>query len=120
LAAAALFAGLQLAPLAGPYRLLGGALLAAAAIAALVRPGKGKMAHPVLAALPLAGALAALAAIPVVARGAASDFAVAAAPFAALLLGAPAGARLAGQRWVAPVGAGLAGGIAACIAFLLR
>ena len=119
-AASALFAGLQLAPLAGPYRLLGGVLLAAAAIAALVRPGKGKMAHPVLMALPLAGALAALAAIPVVARGAASDFAVASAPLAALLLGAPAGARLAGRRWGAPIGAGLAGGVAACIAFLLR
>ena len=120
LAASALFAGLQLAPLAGPYRLLGGVLLAAAAMAALVRPGKGKMAHPVLTALPLAGALAALAAIPVVARGAASDFAVAAAPLAALLLGAPAGTRLAGRRWGALVGAGLAGGSMACVAFLLR
>jgi len=119
-AASALFAGLQLAPLAGPYRLLGGALLAAAAIVALVRPGKGKMAHPVLTALPLAGALAALAASPVVARGAASDFAVAAAALVALLLGAPAGARVAGRKWGGVVGAGLAGGSMACVAFLLR
>jgi hypothetical protein len=119
-AASVLFAGLHVAPLAGPYRLLAGVVLAAAAMAALVRPGRGNMAHPVLTALPLAGALAALAAIPVMARGAASDFAVAAAPLAALLLGAPAGTRLAGRRWGAPIGAGLAGGLAVCVAFLLR
>jgi hypothetical protein len=119
-AASALFAGLHLAPLPGPYRLLGGVLLASVALAALVRPGKGKAAHPVLMALPLAGALAALAAIPVVARGTASDFAVAVAPIAALLLGAPAGAWLAGRKWGAPVGAGLAGGLTAFVAVLLR
>jgi hypothetical protein len=119
-AASVLFAGLHVAPLAGPYRFLAGVMLAAAAMAALVRPVRGNMAHPVLTALPLAGALAALAAIPVMARGAASDFAVAAAPLAALLLGAPAGTRLAGRRWGGPIGAGLAGGLAACVAFLLR
>jgi hypothetical protein len=119
-AAASLLAGLHLAPLAGPYRVLGAALLAAAAVAALVRPGKGSAAHPLLAALPLAAALAALAAIPVVARGTAADLAVAAAPVAALLVGAPMGARLAGRGWGAPAGAALAGGMAAGVAFLLR
>jgi hypothetical protein len=119
-AAAALIAGLHLAPLAGPYRVLGAALLAAAAVAAMLPPGKGGAAHPVLGALPMAGALAALAAVPLIARGAASDVAVAAAPLAALLLGAPAGARLAGGRWGAPAGAVLAGGAAAGVAFLLR
>jgi hypothetical protein len=78
------------------------------------------MTHAVLTALPLAVALAALAAIPVLARGAGSDFAVAAAPLAALLIGVPAGARLAGRRWGAPIGAGLAGGLAVGVAFLLR
>jgi hypothetical protein len=119
-AASALAAGLHMAPLPGPYRLLGGIVLAAAAMAALLRPRKGNIVHPVLTALPLAGALAALAAIPVMARGAASDFVVAAAPLAALLIGAPAGARLAGRMWGAPVGAGLAGGMATYVAFLLR
>jgi len=119
-AALVLLAGLHVAPLAGPYRLLGGVVLAAAAMAALVRPGKGNMTHAVLTALPLAVALAALAAIPVLARGAGSDFAVAAAPLAALLIGVPAGARLAGRRWGAPIGAGLAGGLAVGVAFLLR
>lgn len=119
-AAAALFAGLHLAPIAGPSRLLGGALLAAAALAALIRPGKGKAPHPVLAALPLAGALAALAAIPAMARGTAPDLAIAAAPLAALLLGAPAGSRLAGRKWGAPVGACVIGGFTAGVAFLLR
>ncbi|MCZ8150572.1 MAG: hypothetical protein O9325_22290, partial [Roseomonas sp.] len=119
-AASVLFVGLYVAPLAGPYRLLGGVVLASAAMAALVRPGKSDLTHPVLTALPLAVALAALAAIPVLARGAASDFAVAAAPLAALLIGIPAGARLAGRRWGAPAGAGLVGGLAVGVAFLLR
>jgi hypothetical protein len=119
-AAAALFAGLCLAPITGPHRLLGGALLAAAAMAALVPPGKGRTPHAALAALPLAGALAALAAIPVMARGTAADLAVAAAPLAALLMGAPVGARFGGRHWGAPVGACLMGGLAAGVAFLLR
>jgi hypothetical protein len=122
-AALVLFAGLHVAPLAGPYRLLGGVVLAAAtmaALAALVRTRKGDMTHAVLTALPLAVALAALAAIPVLARGATSDFAVAVAPLAALLIGVPAGARLLGRSWGAPIGAGLAGGLAVGVAFLLR
>ena len=119
-AASVLFAGLHVAPLAGPYRLLGGGVLAAAAMAALVRPGKGNMTHPVLTALPLAVALAALAAIPVLARGGAADFAVAAAPLAALLIGIPTGARLVGRRWGAPAGAALMGCLAVGVAFLLR
>lgn len=119
-AASVLFIGLYVAPLAGPYRMLGGVVLAAAAMAALVPPGKSDLTHPVLTALPLAVALAALAAIPVLARGAASDLAVAAAPLAALLIGIPAGARLAGRRWGAPAGAGLVGGLAVGVAFLLR
>lgn len=119
-AVSVLVAGLHLAPLAGPYRLLGAVLLVAVAVAALAPPGKGNMTHPMLAALPVAGALAALAAIPVLARGAASDVVLAVAPLAALLLGAPAGTRLAGRRWGAPAGAGLMGGLAVGIVFLLR
>lgn len=119
-AASILLAGLHLAPLAGPYRLLGVVLLVAVAMATLVRPGKGNMTHPMLTALPAAGALAALAAIPVLARGAASDFVLAASPLAALLLGAPAGTRLAGRRWGGSAGAGLVGALAVGIVFLLR
>jgi hypothetical protein len=119
-AAAVLFAGLLVAPLPGPARALGAALLAAAAAAALVRPAKGAPAP--LAALPLAAALAALAAIPLLARGAAADWAVAAAPLAALLVGAPVGAGLVGLRraaWGGASGAALVGGLGVGVAFLL-
>jgi hypothetical protein len=122
-AAAVLLAGLHLAPLVGPFRMLGLVLLAATTAAALVPPGKGGAAHPALGALPVAGALAALAAIPLVARGAAADVAVAAAPLAALAVGAPLGARLIGGRRAslgAVAGAVLAGGFCAGVAFLLR
>jgi hypothetical protein len=119
-AAVVLLAGLHAAPLTGPHRMLGAALLAAAVGAALVRVGKGAGSHPALAALPLAGALAALAAMPVVARGTAADFAVAAAPLVALALGAPIGARLVQGGWGAAAGAVLAGGFMAGVAFLLH
>jgi hypothetical protein len=119
-AAAVLFAGLLVAPLPGPARVLGAALLAAALAAALVRPAKG--APALLAALPIAAALAALAAIPLLARGAAADWAVAAAPLAALLVGAPLGSGLVGLRraaWGGVGGAALAGGLCVGAAFLL-
>jgi hypothetical protein len=119
-ATAALLAGLHLAPMVGPFRMLGLVLLAATVAAALVPTARGATAHPALAALPVAGALAALAALPLVMRGAAADVAVAAAPLAALALGAPLGARLAGGRLGAPLGAMLAGAASAGVAFLLR
>jgi hypothetical protein len=113
-AAAATLAGLLAAPLPGPYAVLGLALLAATLGAAAV-PAAGAP----LAGLPVAGALAALAAIPVMARGAPADWAVAAAPLAVLLAGAPLGARLS-PGLGAPAGAALAGGLCAAVAFLLR
>lgn len=122
-AAAALLAGLHLAPLVGPFRMLGLVLLAATAAVALVPPARGGTGHPALAALPVAGALAALAAMPLIARGTAADVAVAAAPLAALALGAPLGARLLRGRRAslgAAAGAVLAGGLLAGVAFLLH
>ncbi|WP_372618413.1 hypothetical protein [Falsiroseomonas sp.] len=116
-AAAALLGGLAAAALPGPYVVLGAALFAAAAGVAALGP-RGGGAAPMLDALPLAGALAALAAIPVIARGAPADWAAAAAPLAALALGAPAGARLGG-RFGALFGAVLAGAACATVAFLI-
>jgi hypothetical protein len=116
-AAAALLAGLIAAMPPGPPRLLG-AVVAAASLAALAA-GRSAGVHPALAALPVAGALAALGAVPLVARGVASDWAAAAAPFAALWLGAPLGARV-GREAGAAVGACLLGGGCAALAYLLR
>jgi len=118
-AAGALLAGLAAAGLRGPGPALGAAILAAVIAAALVPSGRGGAAHPALSALPVAGALAALAAIPIVARGAPADWAAGAAPLVALLAGAPAGARLH-ARFGAPAGAVLGGAVAAATAFLLR
>lgn len=118
LAGAALLAGLVAAGLPGPQPFLGAALLAAAVATALV-PLRGSPPHPALAALPVAAAIVALASVPVLARGMAADWAAAAAPFAALWIGAPVGARLAG-RGGAVVGALLAGGSAAAMAWTLR
>jgi hypothetical protein len=116
-AAAALFAGLLAAAPPGPPRLLGAVVLAAS-VAALAQP-RGGAVHPALAALPMAGALAAVAALPVVGRGAPADWAAAAAPLAALWLGAPLGAWLA-RGAGAPVGALLVGAGCAALALLLR
>jgi hypothetical protein len=118
-AAAVLLGGLAAAALPGPQAVLGAALLAAAAAASAMPPGRGGAAHPALAALPAAAAIAALGAIPLLARGAPADWAAAAAPFAALLVGAPAGFRLGGHGGAA-AGAALAGSGAAAVAFLLR
>ncbi len=115
LAAAALLGGLVAAGLPGPQPVLGAVLLAAALGAA----AGGAAAPGVLAALPLAGGLAALAAIPVLARGAPADWAAGAAPAVALWLGGALGALLPG-RAAAPVGAGLAGAAAVLAAWLLR
>jgi hypothetical protein len=110
--AAALLAGLHGAGLRGPQFLLGTSLLAASAAAALVPAGRGGGAHPALAALPIAGGIAALAAVPLLARGATADWLAAAAPLVALLAGAPLGARLH-RRHGAAVGAAVAGGAVA-------
>jgi hypothetical protein len=116
-AAGALLAGLAAARLPGPYVVLGAALLAAAIGASLAAP---RGAAPTdVKALPLAGALAGLAAIPVLARGAPADWAAAAAPLLALALGAPLGARLLG-RFGAPIGAVVFGGSATASALLMR
>jgi hypothetical protein len=119
IAAAALFGGLQASGLAGPQAMLAATLLAATAAAALV-PARG--APPRLLALPAACGLAALAALPVVARGAPADWAAASAPVAALLVGAPAGARLLRRRGAlgATIGAGLGGAAAILAAWALR
>jgi hypothetical protein len=78
LAAAALLAGMLLGGLAGPGPVLGAVLLAASLVARLAPAGGA------LAALPFAAALAALAALPVLARGAPADWAVAAVPLLVL------------------------------------
>lgn len=116
-AAMVLLAGFLAAMPPGPPRLLA-AVVAASGLAALLS-GKGGGVHPVLAALPVAGALAALGALPLIARGTAADWAAAAAPFAALWLGAPLGARV-GRGAGAVAGACLLGGACAALALLLR
>lgn len=119
LATASLFAGLAAAALPGPQLVSASVLLAAALGAALAQAWRGGGATGPLSALPLAGGIAALAAIPVLARGAPADWTAAAAPLAALLLGAPAGARMGG-RLGAPIGAALVGATATLVAFLVR
>lgn len=104
IAAAALLAGFVAAAPPGPPMLLA-AVVFAASLAALVRARGGV--HPALAALPVAGGLAALGALPLIARGAPADWAAAAAPLAALWIGAPVGGRLS-RRFGAPMGAILA------------
>jgi hypothetical protein len=113
IAAAALLAGLAFAGPPGPFTVLGMALLAATIGAAAVPAGV-----TLVAALPVAAALAALGAIPVLARGAPADWAVAAAPVAALALGAPLGARVL-PRHGATLGAAFLGAICAAIGILL-
>lgn len=103
-AAAALLAGLHGAALPGPMPMLGLVLLAAIAAAAATGPMPG------VTALPAAGGIAALAALPVLARGAPQDWAAAAAPLLALL-----GARQAG-----PAGAAVGGVAGATLAWGLR
>lgn len=78
----ALLAALAVAGLPGPWPYLAAALAAAAAGAGLARAELGAAAR-----LPVAIALVALAAAPVIARGRAQDWAAAAAPALALLLG---------------------------------
>jgi hypothetical protein len=116
-AAAALLAGLLLAPLPGPQLVLGGVVLAAALGAACV-PDRGA-APSAVEALPLAAAVVGLAALPVLARGQAADWLVAAGPLAAVALGLPLGARLGG-RWGAWAGAALVAAGCAVFAFLIR
>lgn len=116
-AAASLLAGLLLVPLPGPPPVLGAVLVAAALGAAWV-PARGEAA-PAVAALPVAGAITGLAALPVIARGVPADWAVAAAPLCAVLLGIPLGGWLAGRTGAA-LGAILAGGGCAFFAFLIR
>lgn len=113
-AAATLTAGLAGAGAPGPYLLLGVTLLAATLGAAAGRHPPATM----LAAVPVAAALAALAAVPVLARGAATDWAAALAPLAALWLGQPIAARL--PRWAAPLGPVVAAMPLVAAAFLLR
>ncbi|WP_270933746.1 hypothetical protein [Falsiroseomonas oryzae] len=114
-AAASLVASLAFVPAPGPQLVLATAALAAAAAAAMVPPPRGSTLPPPLAALPLAGALTAVAALPVMARGTPADWAIAAAPIAALWVGAPLGGRVA-TRLGPPLGAVLAGGAAAALA----
>ena len=119
-AAGVLLAGLVAAAVPGPPIPLALVLLAAAVGAALVPPGKGKPGGPAApAALPLAGALAGLAALPLLARGTPADALAAAAPLAALWLGAPLGAAFAGRAGP-PLAALLAGAACAAAAFVLR
>ena len=112
-ALALLAAGLWLFGPLGPWFVL--ALVAAgASLGAL--PGGGWSLAP---ALPLAIALAALAAGPVLARGAGTDWLVVAAPFAALWIGPSLGGRIGGRAGV-PLGWALAGGIPLIFVWLLH
>lgn len=98
-AALALLAALILARLPGPAEML--ALVAvAAALGGVIGAGPAGRASA-MAAMPLAGGMAALAALPVLARGAAADWAVAAAPVALLWAG-PALRRVLPVRIPAP------------------
>lgn len=91
-AALVLLAGLVLARLPGPGVVLGVAAAAAALGGALGAAPSGR-ASPA-AALPLAGGLAALAVLPLLARGAAADWAVVAAPVLLLWAGPALGGAL--------------------------
>ena len=113
LAAAALLAGLALAGLPGPGLVLGAALLAAPLGAAVPAgrkaraPGRGGSAAwgvpaGLASALPVAGGMAGLAALPLLARGAPSDWAAAAAPLAVLWLAPPIAAWLPRRAGVLP------------------
>ena len=90
--------------------------LVAAAVALAALPGGGWSLGP---ALPMAIGLAALAAGPVLARGASTDWLVAAAPFAALWLGPALGARIGG-RWGEPLGWAIAGGLPLIFVWLMQ
>lgn len=94
LAAAALVAALLASGIPGPWVMLGLILLSAAFGQQLA--GGGAMADP--ARLPFAMLLAALLAGPLLARGAAADWAAALAPLAPLLLGPRLTGRLKGWR----------------------
>ncbi len=118
-AAAVLLGGIAVAAPRGPQQLLGAVLLAAACGGALLggKSGNGGPAAP--GALPLAGAIAGLAALPVIARGAPADWATAAAPLAALWLGAPIGGLVA-PRLGPAFGAILAGAACIVLALMMR
>lgn len=94
LAALALLAGMLASGLVGPWVLL--ALILVAATFGQQAAGGGVM--PDSARLPFAMLLVALIAGPILARGAAADWAAALAPLAPLLLGARLGTRLKGWR----------------------
>jgi len=112
-ALAFLLAGLWVAAPIGPWKLLAAAVLAAALGAVPAGPG-----WSVAARVPVAVALTALAAAPVLARGAAADWLVAAAPVAALWLGPALANHLGGGRAQA-VGWLLAGGTPVLFTWLL-
>jgi hypothetical protein len=114
-AAGALLAGLVGAAAPGPWLVLGAALLAACLGAAAIGPGP---ATPV-GALPAAGAVAALAALPVLARGTGADWAAALVPVAALGLG-PVLARALPWRMHEALAATLAAGPLVAVSFFLR
>lgn len=115
MAAGALLAGLVVAGPPGPWLVLAAIVLAASLGAWAGRAGQGG----VLAALPLAGAIGALGALPVIARGRPADWAVAAAPLAALWLGPVLAPHLPG-RVAAPAGALIATAICLSLAYILR
>lgn len=117
-ASGSLLAALIVARLPGPYVVLATALLAAV-VAGGLAPRAVRTAPMPVRALPLAAGMAALAVLPLLARGAPADWAIAAAPVAALVLGAPLGVRI-WRRAGAPLGAGLAGAACALAAVLLR
>lgn len=114
-AGAVLAGGLWIAaPPGGPWLALAACLPAAALGAAVAGPAWGGAA----ARLPMALALGAVAAAPVLGRGAAADWAAAAAPVAALWLGPALAGQLRGRA--APVlGWGLASGLPLVFAWLL-
>jgi hypothetical protein len=115
--AAVAAATVLLAPMPGPQAVLAAVLVAATLGALVVPPRQGG--SPALSALPVAGAIMALAALPVIARGAPADWTVAAAPLLTVVLGIPLGARLGG-RGGAVLGALLAAAGCGIFAFLIR
>lgn len=116
-AALALLAGFAAAPLPGPALPLA-LMLAAATLGAAIVPPRAAPPPP-LGAVAVAAAVASLAALPVVLRGGAADWVAAAAPFAALWLGAPLGARVS-RGFGAPAGAALVAAACAAVAHVLR